>query len=101
MIIYNVTLSINPNIEEEVLDWLKSIHIPEVMETGLFLNSAVYKIIENPIEREHNSYAIQYKMDSWDKFDRYSKNYARELQTKTKTKFGDNVLAFRTFLEEI
>lgn len=101
MIIYNVTLSINPNIEEEVLDWLKSTHIPAVMETGLFLNNAIYKIVENPIERKHNSYAIQYKLDSWDKFDYYFKNYAPKLQAITKTKYGENVLAFRTFLEEI
>ncbi|MDA0777974.1 MAG: DUF4286 family protein, partial [Bacteroidetes bacterium] len=36
MIIYNVTLSIHPEIEQEVLLWLKEIHIPEVMQTNLF-----------------------------------------------------------------
>ena len=73
----------------------------QLTQWQLFLNNAIYKIIENPIERKHNSYAIQYKLDSWDKLDHYFKNYAPKLQAITKTKYGENVLAFRTFLEEI
>lgn len=101
MIIYNITLSINPSIECEVLDWLKIEHIPEVLETNLFLESKMFKIIENPKDRTHNSYAIQYKLESWDKFEEYSLKYADQLREKTKQKFGENVLAFRTFLEEL
>ena len=97
MIIYNVTLSINPKIESSVLAWLRETHIPEVMDTGLFLSYNMFKIIESHKERSHNSYAIQYTLESWEKFDDYSLNFAEELQAKTRTKFGENVLAFRTY----
>ena len=101
MIIYNVTLSINSDIEASVLSWLKDTHIQEVMSTGLFISNNMFKIVENHTERTHNSYAIQYTLESWEKFEEYSSKHAAELQLKTKLKFGDNVLAFRTFLEKI
>ena len=101
MIIYNVTLSINPEIEIEVLRWLMDEHIPEVLDTGLFLEHHIFKVLESPRARNHNSYAIQYKLESWDKFDAYTNEYAAALKAKTQEKFGENVLAFRTFLEKI
>jgi len=101
MIIYNVTLSINPEIETEVIDWLKTIHIPEVMQTKLFVDYAIFKIIEDPMSRRHNSYAVQYKLEDWGSFMEYSEKHASGLKAKTQEKYGENVLAFRTFLEEI
>jgi hypothetical protein len=101
MIIYNVTLSINPEIETEVLSWLKDEHIPEVIETGVFIGYTMFKVLEQPNAPIHNSYAIQYKLESWDKFNQYETQFATALKSKTQAKFGENVLAFRTFLEEI
>lgn len=101
MIIYNVTISINPKIETEVLTWLKEIHIPEVLDTNLFIEYNMYKIVEDPVAKTHNSYAIQYHLESWDNFQEYSEKHAERLKGETAQKFGENVLAFRTFLEKI
>jgi hypothetical protein len=101
MIIYNITLSINPELEQEVLHWLKLEHIPEVMETNLFIEFHIFKIVENPVERTHNSYAVQYTLESWAKFEEYTKNHAERLRDVTTAKYGENVLAYRTFLEKI
>ena len=38
MIIYNVTVSIDKEIEKQWLDWMKNTHIPDVMNTALFLD---------------------------------------------------------------
>lgn len=101
MIIYNVTLSINPAIETEVLQWLREEHIPEVMETGLFISHDMYKIVEDHISRTSNSYAVQYKLETWKHFEIYTLECSEGLKQKTQDKFGENVLAFRTFLEKI
>ena len=100
MIIYNVTLSINPTMESHVIKWLKEEHIPEVLDTGLFLSYDIFKVIEDPNNRKHNSYAVQYKLESWAHFKTYTIEHADGLREKTKEKFGENVLAFRTFLEK-
>ncbi|MBR9859897.1 DUF4286 family protein [bacterium] len=101
MIVYNVTLAIQPDTEQEFMDWLREIHLPEVLETGLFLKAEIFKIIENPDERIHNSYAVQYQLESWENYIKYRDNHAAALQAKTKEKYGDKVLSFRTFLEKL
>ncbi len=101
MIIYNVTLSILPEVETEVLSWLKKTHIPEVLDTNLFISGQMFKVIENPDDRSHNSYAIQYKLENWEKFEEYNNKHADALRAKTQNMFGERVLAFRTFLEEL
>jgi hypothetical protein len=101
MIIYNVTLSIHPEIEKEALTWLRQVHIPEVMATHLFVEFNMYKVILDHTEKNYNSYAIQYTLDSWAKFDEYNEKFASALREKTLQKYGDNILAFRTFLEKM
>lgn len=101
MIVYNVTLSIMPEIENEVVAWLKNEHIPEVMETDLFVEYKMFRIVEDPIAKTHNSFAIQYTMLSWEDFETYNEKHAQILRDKTKKKYGERVLAFRTFLEKI
>lgn len=101
MIIYNVTLSIHPEIETKVISWLKEVHIPEVMETGLFQSYHIYKVLDNHIDRNHNSYAVQYHLSEWAHFDEYNRHHSDRLREKTAKEFGENVLAFRTFLERV
>ncbi|MBT8326510.1 MAG: DUF4286 family protein [Bacteroidia bacterium] len=101
MIVYNVTLSILPEIENEVVAWLKNEHIPEVMDTNLFLEYKMFRIVENPITKTHNSFAIQYVLESWENFETYNTKHAPLLRAKTIEKYGERVLAFRTFLEKI
>ena len=84
MIVYNVTISVNPEIEEEFINWLKDIHIPEVLETDLFLMAEVFKVFERPNADLHNSYAVQYRLESWDMFNEYQEKHASALQQKTK-----------------
>lgn len=100
MIIYNVTLAIEPSIEEEFIQWLKDIHIPEVLDTQLFIRAEFFKVIQDPNTKEHNSYAVQYRLESWEKFNMYQKDHAPALQQKTRERYGEKVLAYRTFLEK-
>lgn len=101
MIIYNVTISIEKGVEQEVLAWLKESHIPEVMDTRKFLEVKMFKILDTPNQDLYNSFAIQYTLDNWEEFEDYQQKHASRLQQKTKDKFGDKVLAYRTFLESI
>jgi len=36
MFVYNITIKVDNNIEEEWLRWQKEIHIPEILSTGFF-----------------------------------------------------------------
>ena len=58
MIIYNVTVNIDEDVHEEWLDWMQRVHIPDVMNSGMFLEAKISKILAE--EEGGLSYAIQY-----------------------------------------
>jgi len=99
MIIYNVTVSVDYSADEEWLDWMKAIHIPEVMATGKFIDCKLSKILAE--EEGGKSYSIQYLCESKDTLEVYQKNDAPRLQQKHNEKFGGKTHAFRTLLEVI
>ena len=59
MILYNVTVGIDPAIEQDWLEWMKTVHIPDVMGTGMFVSNKVYKVFAQQ-EGDNPSYSIQY-----------------------------------------
>lgn len=96
-IIYNVTLNVDDSVHQEWLDWMRKIHIPEVMQTGLFTGYKILKMISE--EDTGTTYAVQYMLDDIKHFLDYSEKFAPALRQKVLDKFGEKVLAFRTLME--
>jgi len=46
MIVYNVTIKVDPQIEKDWIKWQKSENIPEIMATGLFSEYKFYRLLE-------------------------------------------------------
>jgi len=44
MILYNVTVSIDITVREQWLKYMREKHIPEVMETGHFLEARICRV---------------------------------------------------------
>ena len=97
MIIYNVTCSVDPSVSEEWLQWMREIHILDVMECGVFKSAQINKVLS---EKDGGiTYAIQYSCDSMKDLHNYQVNFATQLQKKHIQKYEDKVVAFRTLLE--
>ena len=45
MIIYNVTVNIDHEVHDAWVAWMKDVHIPDVMATGLFLQSRMLRVL--------------------------------------------------------
>lgn len=97
MIIYNVTVNIDYDAHDEWITWMREHHIPEVMQTGLFLEAKISKILAE--EEGGKSYAIQYICESMEVYEKYRDNFAAELQQKHTAKFAGKFVAFRTLLK--
>ena len=95
MIIYNVTVSIDQSIHEDWLQWMKDIHIPEVMETGFFLENKICRLMVD----DEITYAIQYTCENMDKLNKYQEKYAPKIQEKHTSRYKGKFGAFRTLLE--
>jgi hypothetical protein len=99
MILYNVTVNIDLEKEKEYVEWMKQIHIPEVMATGLFREGKFFKLLHEV--EEGVNYSAQYFADSMEHIQRYQAEHAPELQQKLKDKFGNHYVVFRSLLEQV
>jgi len=101
MIVYNVTCNVGSHMAEEWLKWMQEEHIPEVMQTGCFTECKILKLLTEADDNEGINYAIQYTANTLDNYNQYKDQFGPILQAKTKEKYGDSVLAYRSLLEVI
>ena len=101
MVLYNVTVGIDITVEQEWLVWMKEEHIPEVMGTGLFVESKMYKVLGQNEDPQTNSYSIQYFAKNVGIVDEYLSKHAPGLIQKHQDRYGNHHVAFRTLLEEV
>lgn len=99
MILYNVTVSIDYDVNDSWLKWMKETHIPNVLSTGLFIENKIAKI--HAEEDGGISYSIQYLLKSWEDYHHYIDNFSGELQKEYQLKYANKSVAFRTVLEII
>lgn len=97
MILYNVTINIEESIHDEWLKWMKSVHIPDVLATGLFVDNKIFKIISD--QEEGYTYSIQYFLNSMEDYKKYQKDFAPKLQEEHSAKYRNKFVAFRTIME--
>ena len=97
MILYNVTVSIEESAAEEWLHWMTTVHVPDVMNTGLFIDSKICRI--EAFEQGGLSYSIQYLAPTREHYQRYQAEHAPRLQAEHTQKYQGKFAAFRTLLE--
>ena len=101
MVLYNVTVNIDEDVEQDWIEWMKETHIPEVMETGYFIEYRMMKMLTESQDETGRTYAIQYLADTLTHVETYLENAAPKLQKKAIIRYGTKMAAFRTVLEEV
>ena len=100
MIISNVTINIEESISQEWLCWMQKTHIPEVMNTKMFISAKMTRVVvAEPMGGV--TFSIQYLCESKSKLDEYHVKFAPKLQQKHSQKFQGKFVAFPTILEVI
>jgi hypothetical protein len=98
MILYNVTIKVHASIQQEWLQWLKEIHVQEILKTECFTHYKILRILEID-DTEGPTYAIQYFAESKSLYNRYIEKYAAEMRNKSFLKWGDKFIAFRSVMQ--
>lgn len=101
MIVYNVTVNIDANIEQEWLHWMKTVHVPEVLATGLFLENKILRIHDQEKMEGTSTYAFQYVLKSMVDYETYRDVHAPALQKSHIDKFNGRFAAFRTLMDVV
>lgn len=99
MILYNVTVSINPEIEGEWTKYMREVHIPEVLETGMFKEARFCRV--HGEEQGGVTYATGYLCPDQASYDRYMAEFAEKLRKSFHQKWEGHYAAFRTLLSVI
>ncbi len=100
MVLYNVTVGIDPDIEKEWLEWMKSAHIPAVMATDMFKEFKIFKVLSQE-EEETVSYSVQYFAEHVDMVVKYLNEFAPPLVEEHRQRYQNKHVAFRTLLEQV
>lgn len=97
MILYNVTVKVDHHVVGEWLQWMKVVHIPDVMKTGIFTEYKFCRILTVD-ETEGITYAIQYFCKDIPSYERYQNEFAPKLQKDHTERYKGKFVAFRTLM---
>jgi hypothetical protein len=100
MLLYNVTIGIDKNVEHDWLFWMKTEHIPEVMNTKLFVDFKIYKVLHDQ-DDGNISYCVQYFAETLEQITTYFETFAPRIVEKLRQRYKDKHVAFMTLLEEV
>lgn len=100
MIIYNITINIDQSVHDDWLEWMKKDHIPDVMQTGMFKDNKLLRLLGDD-QSGGFTYCIQYTCENMEKFKQYEDIYAPALRGEYNNRYKDKFVAFRTLLETI
>jgi hypothetical protein len=100
MILYNITTNVTSDIEGDFVEWMKSTHIPEVMKTGIFIENKFYKLLHDSEDGSIN-YSIQFFTESMEKMMEYEHHHAPKLRAKTRERYHDKAVSFRSLLQTV
>ena len=96
MYIYNVTVNIEADVHDDWLQWMKTVHIPDVLATGLFVDNRLCQVM---VEEEQGiTYSIQYRLRNLEDLERYQREHAPRLQVEHGARYRGKFVAFRTLL---
>ncbi len=100
MLLYNVTVGVDKEIEEEWLRYMKEQHIRDVLNTGLFVGHKMYKVLHDQ-EEGTISYSVQYLARNIQDIRKYLEFFAPALIEEHRKKFHNRHVAFMTLLDEV
>lgn len=100
MIILNTTFYIHESIDGEFRRWIECEYFPSASEYGGLRNPVMAKLLMEPQE-DRNGYAVQCLAPDVAKAQLWHDTYAAELRDALSAKFGEKVLFFTTYMEQI
>lgn len=98
MIIYSVTVSIDAAIEADWVAWMRTRHIPDVLDTRCFHAAHLQRLLDPQPEPGLLTFNIQYECRLMEDYLRYQEQFALALQQAHTERYRDQFVAFRTLL---
>jgi len=101
MFVYSVRVSIEKNIKDDWLSWMKEKHIHDVMNTNCFKSYEIYEVVNEDNISKNTEFIINYFYEEEDSFERYQKEFAPALQKEHTDLFKGKFTASREVLKKV
>jgi len=98
MIIYNITTKVRRDVADEWLQWLKEVHVKDILDTGCFTDFKIVKLLEID-EEEGPTYALQLFADSKAIYNQYVEKFAGKMRQAAFDKWGDKFISIRSVMQ--
>jgi hypothetical protein len=99
MYIYNVTTNIQEDVHEKWVNWMKTEHIPDMLNTGKFTKVLMARVMVKE-EMGGMTYSVQYTTASKEMLKKYYEEDAPRLRAQSK-KFEGKFVVFRSEMEVV
>jgi len=96
MLIYQVKIIIDGSVEKQWLQWMKTVHVPDVIATGLIRSFHILKPEETTLV-----YLFHYYFNSSKDYEHYNKQYAPKLKEQPAKKYPNQFRVERSLLQSI
>lgn len=100
MIVYNVTIKVENDIADEWVMWMKEEHVPDLFNTGLFVDYRLCRLLEQD-EAEGVTFSAQYVCADIKAYNSYIDTHAMTMRDKAFKRFGGKFVAFRSVMEVV
>ncbi|GAB3568346.1 hypothetical protein GCM10027578_20860 [Spirosoma luteolum] len=100
MILYNTTYTLDKAKQHEWLYWMQQEYLPLVREGGLVVATRLLKLLTD-VGQEGAVFSVQLDFETLKDYEVFLEKYASDLQQRMHFRFGGQLPAFSTLLEQI
>ncbi len=100
MIVYNITSNVAHEVIDKWMSWLNEIHIPEIMETGVFNEYKFLQLLDID-ETDGKTYTLQLICDDEQACRKYINEVGPTFIQKSELMWGNSVYNFRSILKSV
>lgn len=97
MLLYNITYAVPHSLRNNWLEWMKTVHIPEILTTSCFQRHQLLQLLEVD-ETEFRTFALQLFAENEEDYRKYLQEFAPHLRQQANSMWGENILGFRTLM---
>jgi Domain of unknown function (DUF4286) len=100
MLVYNVTYTLDLDICDEWLRWMKETHIADIMSTGFFIDYRLCQLLTHDHD-DAKIYTLQYTVKDMPTLHRFIEVSAPAFQQEQKKRYEGKYAVFRTIMEVV
>ncbi|WP_026994588.1 DUF4286 family protein [Flectobacillus major] len=100
MLLHNITFNIDTNEELDFLQWMKSNHVPAVMQTGLPTSFKVLKLLTE-VNNGGSTFSFQYSFETPETFETFETVHFDDIIQKVDERYRGKYVFFASLLQEL